>query len=213
MWIYVPNSSWVNDARFGWDYSLANENGLLDCNGGQGAPNYASLGLVSGSTICGLPTVTISGFNNLNGQGDSTAVSDVYRWADNVSYTHGNHIFRFGGEFAFNTGTVNLNIQNSHGTVNFNTNNAAVPQSSTAAPTPLEYFFAGLPSSSTLQVGPVPRSFRYNQYAGYFQDDWRILPRKTINLGLRYEWMSPVWATDTFFANFAPGTPSTGCAR
>jgi len=210
VWIYVPNSSWVNDARFGWDYSLANENGLLDCNQGQGAPNYASLGVVSGSSICGLPTITISGFNNLNGQGDSTAVSNVYRWADNISYTHGNHIFKFGGEFALNAGTVNLNIQNSHGTVNFNTNNASVPLPGIAAAqaTPLEYFMAGLPTSSTLQVGPVPRSFRYNQFAGYVQDDWRILPRVTLNLGLRYEYLSTVWATDTYFANFAPGTAS-----
>ena len=208
VWIYVPNSSWVNDARFGWDYSLANENGLLDCNGGQGAPNYSALGLVSGSTICGLPTITISGFNNLNGQGDSTAISNVYRWADSVSYTHGNHIFKFGGELAYNTGTVNLNIQNSHGTINFNTNNAAVPLPGVTGATSLEYFFAGLPSSSTLQVGSVPRSFRYNQVAGFVQDDWRIMPRLTLNLGLRYEYMSTVWATDGFFANFAPGTPS-----
>jgi hypothetical protein len=210
VWTYIPNSSWVNDARFGWDYSLANENGLLDCNGGQGAPDYATLGLVSGSTICGLPTITIAGFNNLNGQGDSTAVSNVYRWSDSVSYTHGNHIFKFGGEMAFNTGAVNLNIQNSHGTINFNTNNAAVPLPGIASAnaTPLEYFFAGLPTSSTLQVGSVPRTFHYYQYAGYVQDDWRIVPRLTMNLGLRYEYMSTIWATDGFFANFAPGTPS-----
>ncbi len=210
VWTYIPNSSWVNDARFGWDYSLANENGLLDCNGGQGAPNYASLGLVSGSTLCGLPTITIAGFNNLNGQGDSTAVSNVYRWADSVSYTHGNHIFRFGGELALNTGAVNLNIQNSHGTVNFNTNNAAVPLPLPAGQksTPLEYFFAGLPTSSTLQVGSVPRTFRYFQYAGFVQDDWRIVPRLTLNLGVRYEYMTRVWATDGYFANIDVGTPS-----
>jgi hypothetical protein len=211
VWIYVPNSSLVNDLRFGWDHSLANENGLLDCNSSTGAPNYASFGLVSGATVCGLPSVTISGFGNLNGQGDSTAISDIYRWADNVSYTHGNHIFKFGGEYALNTGTVNLNIQNSKGSITFNS--ATGPSEGLtihgiAAPTSLEYFLAGLPTAATLQVGTVPRSFRYHQFAGYVQDDWRILPRLTLNLGLRYEYMSTVWATDTFFANFAPGTPS-----
>ena len=32
---------------------------------------------------------------------------------------------------------------------------------------------------------------RQNTYAGYFQDDWRVAPGLTVNLGVRYEYFAP----------------------
>jgi hypothetical protein len=34
---------------------------------------------------------------------------------------------------------------------------------------------------------PRVRNFRYREYGGFFQDDWKVLPRLSLNLGLRYE--------------------------
>ena len=55
VWDWIPNSTWLNEARFGWDY--ANTPLLtLDCSSTPlGAPNYASLGFVSGA-----PSVWVS---------------------------------------------------------------------------------------------------------------------------------------------------------
>ena len=43
------------------------------------------------------------------------------------------------------------------------------------------------------QAAPVavPGYYRWRYYAGYAQDDWRILPKLTLNLGLRYEVETP----------------------
>lgn len=51
-------------------------------------------------------------------------------------------------------------------------------------------FLLGIPISGSLDTTPSMMLFqRYN--AAYFQDDWRITNRLTLNLGLRYEFISP----------------------
>ena len=123
VWIWTPNSAWVNDARFGFDHSLMAVYNSYDCNPSSNAPNYANFGFVTGASTCGFPAVTITGFNNNNpvlaGESGSSARSGIYRWLDSVSYTHGNHIFKFGGEISFDRGLVALNLNKSAGTLSF----------------------------------------------------------------------------------------------
>jgi hypothetical protein len=38
---------------------------------------------------------------------------------------------------------------------------------------------------------PRSRDFRYREFAGFFQDDWRVLPNLTLNIGLRWEYFGP----------------------
>ena len=56
--MFTPNSSWVNDVRFGWNrYALVDYN--AECTRQVGQPDYAQLGFVSGanppSPMCGFP--------------------------------------------------------------------------------------------------------------------------------------------------------------
>jgi hypothetical protein len=62
VWVFTPNSSWVNDVRFGWNrYALVDYN--AECTRQVGQPDYAQLGFVSGanppSPMCGFPIVNI----------------------------------------------------------------------------------------------------------------------------------------------------------
>jgi hypothetical protein len=234
-WTWVPNSNWVNDARFGWDNILISNTGSYDCATnpvptggvvdnqwvpGAGAPNYATaFGFVSGGLPqCGsgnnsaFPTITISGFTTsaqaatLGGAAGSFDTSGIERWLDSVSWTHGNHITKFGGEFALAHGTPVLNVQNSKGTLNFNNNVAAL--NSFAGATPLDNFMAGAVTSTSIQIGTVPRQFTFKQFAGYIQDDWRIFPRLTVNLGLRYEYTGTIHEANNLLGNLALGSAS-----
>jgi outer membrane receptor protein involved in Fe transport len=137
---------------------------------------------------------------------------------EDLSWTHEKHTFRFGGQYvymqdnrafgAYEEAVVGI------GTTNFTTafNNflngnarsiqvAINPQGKT------------LPGSTvTLPVGPpdFTRSNRYNEWALYFNDSWRVRSRVTLNLGLRYEYYSVQHNKNRALdSNFNYGTGST----
>ncbi len=111
-----------------------------------------------------------------------------------ASWIHGNHQFRFGGQYiylrdnrafgAYEEAVETLGTSLKQGMDNFlngqlRTFSAAIyPQGKYPGDT------------ITLPVGPpdFTRSNRYNDFAFYAQDNWRIHPRVTLNLGLRWEY-------------------------
>jgi TonB dependent receptor len=74
--------------------------------------------------------------------------------------------------------------------------------------TPLQNFIAGIVTTASIQVGAVSRQFSYHGIAGFIQDDWRIFPRLTVNLGLRYENTSTIHEVNGLIGNVAFGTPT-----
>jgi hypothetical protein len=217
VWTWVPNSSWVNDARFGYDHVLMPTSSSYDCStrpagdttwvSGSNAPDYAArYNFIPGNVTCGFPTVVIQGFtgNTLAGATGIYDTSGVERFLDSVSWTHGNHITKMGGEFVISRGSLLLNQHLGKGTLQFNTGGKAYAGSSG-----LEDFMAGKLSSASIQTGNFTRQFRYPAIAGYIQDDWRIVPRLTVNLGLRYEYEYPVHEVNNLLGSFSP-TNATG---
>ncbi len=203
-WSWIPNSAWVNELRFGWDDSRSTNSPSFDCTPASGAPNYASLGFIDGGTTCGFPTITITGFSNgLGGATGTDETSNMFRWLDNVSYTHGNHIFKFGGEFVYSLLDISLQTDQGKGTITFNTSVNAF-----AGATALQNFMAGVASGATLLTGTVPRQYHYPEYAAFVQDDWRIFPRLTLNLGLRYEYTAPLRESNNLVGNISLSSPT-----
>jgi hypothetical protein len=123
------------------------------------------------------PIMSISGFQRNNGGVGSAPyfqhTFNNYEFADDAFWTHGAHTLKFGADIermqynltAYENPGGRWNFSNIY---SFLTNNA-------------KHFEAGIPSSIT------PRELRQTLFAGYVQDDWRIRPNLTLNLGVRYE--------------------------
>jgi hypothetical protein len=200
VWILTPKSNLVNEARFGYDrYDLKDYN--AECTQKLGQPDYAKdFGFVSGVTApspeCGFPITQISGFNDL-GAGefiaDQVVFQNTFHFVDSVSYTRGKHQFKFGGEFHHTLYRGYGAPSCWDGCIQFGG---------------LEQFLAGTPAGGQLFVGGTVVVAGFNRYAGFVQDDWRIAPRLSLNLGLRYEFEPPVKEANNAFGNFDPTTPS-----
>jgi len=121
---------------------------------------------------------------------------------DNVSWTHANHSFKFGADFKRITDHDD-NVYGNYrsGTYAFN----GTSHVGGAIGDPFTQFLLGLPDytevSSTNK--PAMDGLGYS-YAFFGQDDWKITPRLTLNLGLRYEAHPPMRETNYNTATFLP---------
>ena len=122
---------------------------------------------------------------------------DRIQFADSVTWTRGRHTIKFGGDFSRVTDDIqNLNTEAGTYTyatlsdfiidyVNFQTPFAVAPTCIGQAPRT-----AGRCYSADYQqgVGISGLKFSMNEYSFFVQDDFRLNPRLTLNLGLRYEY-------------------------
>jgi len=194
-WVYTPSSSWVNEARFGYD-RVNRTADAGDCHASFNPPDYAALGFVTGTGLCGFPNVTITGFTGLgSGLGSFNPVHYV-SGADAVTHTFGSHALKFG------TGVRFLNFDGSstndlRGTIVFPT---------------LENFLAGMPDQSatanTIAVGTTLQDLSWQSYFVFAQDDWRITRRITLNLGLRWDYEAPMRDANNNAGGFDPTAKS-----
>ena len=217
-WISTPTSSLVNDARFGWNYvyffqGVGDGSTLADGSGLTGGKGYAiNTGV---TTVGGLPDISIKPFTYIgewpNRPGGFS--NPYYDIEDNISYLRGKHSLKFGGSFThIEVDTVAGNT--SRGRIDFL--GGQTPQIAGGS-TPLEDFFAGNPSRGFLLAGQRFRTTNQISYAGFAQDDWRLARRVTLNLGLRYSYVSPFSEVNNLLGNFDPklglvqqGQPSVG---
>jgi hypothetical protein len=115
-------------------------------------------------------------FGSVNAAPQTYNKQNIYTISDDVNWTRGKHAFKFGALLnRFNEASQATNSFN--GQIIYNT----VADFLVANPLQVEF----PPTFSTEN-----RDFIYNTYGLYAQDDWRVKPRLTVNLGLRYEFMN-----------------------
>ncbi len=66
-------------------------------------------------------------------------------------------------------------------------------------------FLAGVPDTSQLSFGNADKYLRQTVYDGYINDDWRVNPQLTVNVGARYEYGGPVTETKDRLVNLDVG--------
>ncbi len=166
----VFSSTLLNSARFSFSRTTP---GTLSPSGIIG-PQYSfvpgrELGFISINGITSLGPST-SGHPGLQKQ-------NIFTWSDDVFYTRGRHSLKFGVLFNHYQ-TYSISSTNNMGTLAFaNMTNFLLAQPQTV---------------SALTPGSLwDRTYVYNTLGFYGQDDFRLFPNFTLNLGLRYEFQTP----------------------
>ena len=163
--------------------------------------NEVRLGYLQNATdttvsVGGVPQIHFSntsqlGFGSYNGYPQNFR-ENVYTYADMVSVSHGNHNMKVGADFRRNLENSEFNVGRSSYYFYDQVFFAADAPYYQAAGTDPGICKAPCPQSSYNQdpqgvLSTNIRHWRNLEFGAYFQDDWKVTKRLTLNLGVRYD--------------------------
>ena len=216
-WTHVFNASLVNDFRFGWvrNFSFAEQDPFaLTQYAGNFVPGIPINPAVGG----GVPLTTFTNYAFL-GSPDflpKQQVPQQYQYNDTLSLTRGRQTYKMGGSLYLPMRNLFQDEPGMRGDLTFTgiftcQRNAA---SNCVSNTGFPYAdgLLGLVQSNQLtNVHFVDQ--RLWMVSGFFEDDWKVTPQLTLNLGLRYDFATPALNASNQMANFDPDSGSLVFAR
>lgn len=127
--------------------------------------------------------------------GADVFIDNTYQYDDIVSWQHGRNSFKFGVQARLQEFNINIATKTS-GEFTFGTGPTSSPNDSSSGFAYASFFLgAGSPNGdgNTNEISLAQHlGWRVKYYAGFVQDDWKISPKLTANLGFRYEIPTPV---------------------
>jgi trimeric autotransporter adhesin len=218
------------DTNLGWTHNLSpvlvstaqitfnrnvNQTTPFFANGANVAAELGIPGTSSNPLSYGPPNLNFTNFGALSDASPVLTRNQTQSGSGSVIWTHGIHTFTWGVQFT-RSDLNNQTEQNGRGTFNF-TGEATSSLNANGVPIPgtgLDFadFLLGLPQSSSIQYGEFATYFRQNTASSYFLDDWKLRPGLTLNLGIRYEYFSPLSEKYGHMANLDIGPYFTAVA-
>ena len=204
----------VNNFRFGYLSANAPEGSAAPPSDVVSALGETGIFTTFGPLQQTWPHVGIAGYGNGGGPVNSYSGSYIPEWefADSFTSVHGKHTLGFGIDYRYWTILRNLD-DDFYGDWNFNSsliqsNSEAISATNSASScqTPsgfcgtgnavadmmMGYFhdaggFVPGPLSPTTQAGN-PQTHIYHYFAPYAEDDWKLTPKLSMNIGLRWDY-------------------------
>jgi len=220
---HVFSPSLVNVARAGFNYLNTTRTGPVSSDLGLPA-QYGIADIPQVAKNGGLPAFGINGLSTLGSNSflPSDEVSSTFQLTDDLTKIYGKHTFKMGFEWQhvkFST----LQPSWSHGEFDYNGNFAEIPNNDNGNLGRAAFLLTPIP---TTVAGGVPYDVGgstniyasnifltdngKNYYGTYFNDDWKVTPKLTVNLGLRWDFFGLVYEHHGAQANFVPSGAPTG---
>jgi hypothetical protein len=157
----------------------------------------------------GVTQQSVTGWTAWGRQSSNPQFQDplVFNARVNYSWIVGRHTLKTGYEYQ----SINTEIDDFNPKYGADSYGGQFSRPAGAPADPATYnladFMFGARSAYSL-INPFIANLRQRMHFGYLQDDFRVNPRLTLNLGLRYEVATPQWEKDNFLTNFDPATNS-----
>jgi hypothetical protein len=167
------------------------------------APGLAVPGVPDNATVNGLTLFQISAYHTLGEPGytPTTSTSQEFQYGDTLSIVHGKHSLKIGPELRRSQFNL-FQIGQPRGAFSFTGEfTADSPSSGDGSGNGLADMLLGLPTSSTISTLTYFGN-RQHTYGGFVQDDYKITRTLTLNLGLRYDYTSPIFEAHNQQSNF-----------
>jgi hypothetical protein len=204
---WAPSDNQLLEFRFGFSRTKAGKN--PPALGSPGAEvDYGIVGLPTDERVSGgLPAQIIPGFSDLGRQATNPQWQFPTAFNPKINYTRtfGRHSVKTGVEYQ-HVRTEVQDVNPLYGRDEYSGRfTRPVGSTSTASSYNLADFMLGLRSRYALTNFFIA-NLRQNLYFAYVQDDFKVSPKLTLNLGLRYEYATPQWEADNNLTNFDPAT-------
>jgi hypothetical protein len=203
-WSHIFSPSFISETRVGFSRLVTarlQPNANVDAFAVAGIGGYNPTGAAASNG--GIPQIGLNRYTQV-GANDwlpTKEYSNEWDFIENLSLTKGVHSFKFGAEFRpFHFPFFQVPFP--HGEMNFARNETAFPSQANDAGgqngtinqdtgDELASFLLGAINNGQISTTNFISSTK-QAYAFYVQDDWKVSPKLTLNLGLRYELFSPI---------------------
>ncbi|MDR3735319.1 MAG: carboxypeptidase regulatory-like domain-containing protein, partial [Acidobacteriaceae bacterium] len=160
-----------------------------------------------GTYPTGIPYVTIQNFASFQGPDFAlhSPTTDI-QLADTVSIVKGNHLIKFGGVFIRNR--VDQNGRPHYdGQINFSTSSSTLTTGNALA----DALLGNFAQYSEASADPTGH-FRFNQPEAFVQDTWKIAHKLSLEFGVRWQLIRPLYTQGNNMTNFDPSIYSATSA-
>lgn len=199
--IFRPNL--LNEARTG--FARTTPRTVQSDFGKKAAESLGIRGINVNEFATGLPNINVQDFTGLSGGPAFLPVNPRqthYQFDDNIFWNRGRHQLKFGYHYIRRLVSPFTNTD-TRGSINFNRNFTNDPATNTGG-TGLATLLTGYSTGGSRGFLLEPYYMTNQEHAVFVQDDFKISPRLTMNLGLRYEVYQPDVEIRDRLVNFDP---------
>jgi hypothetical protein len=196
------NPAVVNELRVGFNRNRYRDNipayGQVYPPGGLAVP-----GVPNNDTINGLTLFQPSGYQRIGEPGytPTFSVSQEFQVYNTLNLVHGGHSIKIGPQFRRSQFNL-FQVGQPRGRFSFSGEYTANdPSAGNGSGNGLADMLLGVPTTSVISTLTYMGN-RQHVYGAFIQDDWKVTPALTLNLGLRYDYTTPIFEAHDRQSNF-----------